>query len=68
MQHQAIQAFGEVDVSGRCQEPQQLMDTFTELEELNLFLIQSSQVAELDSTVSPAEREREREDVLECLV
>ena len=35
----------------RFQEPQQLMDTFTDLEELNLFLIQSSQ-ADADEATS----------------
>ena len=40
------------------QEPQQLMDSFTDLEELNLFLIQSSQVA---SHAEPSEKNSERE-------
>jgi len=34
----------------RFQEPQQLMDTFTDLEELNLFLIQSSQADAHEAT------------------
>ena len=38
-------------IGNRVQEPQQLMDTFTDLEELNLFLIQSSQ-ADADEATS----------------